>query len=40
MSVGGRKVQEEGNIRVHITDSIYSTAETNTRAEGEEDVRG
>ena len=28
--MGGRKVQEERNICVHIAVSLYSTAETNT----------
>ena len=27
---GGREVQEGGDIRIHIADSLHCTAETNT----------
>ena len=27
---GGREVQEEGDICIHIADSLHCTAETNT----------
>ena len=27
---GGREVQEEGDIGIHIVDSVYCTVETNT----------
>ena len=30
MGVGGRDVHEEGDIGIHITDSLHCTAETNT----------